>query len=198
MSMDDQMSLKDVKNRLSEVVDKVERQHDRVVITKHGRAAAVVLSVADLDSLEETLDILSRPKLLAQIRDSLAELDNEPAPVLSKDRRWLCAAEPRCPTFSRGRPPRAARYRGCRRRWPSRSSSSATRQRIHTALVSRFASRWKVCIAPDAATSASSTALTSKSRSSPSSIEQTCTDPAGNAFASAAVTVRTVRTMSAA
>jgi len=83
--MDDQMSLKDVKNRLSEVVDKVERQHDRVVITKHGRAAAVVLSVADLDSLEETLDILSRPKLLAQIRDSLAELDNEPAPVLSKD-----------------------------------------------------------------------------------------------------------------
>lgn len=79
------MSLKDVKNHLSEVVDKVEREHDRVVITKHGRAAAVVLSVADLDSLEETLDILSRPKLLAQIRDSLAELDRESAQVLSKE-----------------------------------------------------------------------------------------------------------------
>lgn len=85
MSVDEQMSLKDVKNHLSEVVDKVEREHDRVVITKHGRAAAVVLSVADLDSLEETLDILSRPKLLAQIRDSLAELDRESAQVLSKE-----------------------------------------------------------------------------------------------------------------
>jgi antitoxin (DNA-binding transcriptional repressor) of toxin-antitoxin stability system len=31
------MSLRDVKNRLSEVVDRVEREHDRVVITKHGR-----------------------------------------------------------------------------------------------------------------------------------------------------------------
>lgn len=85
MTVDQQMSLKDVKNHLSEVVDKVEREHDRVVITKHGRAAAVVLSVDDLDSLEETLDILSRPKLLAQIRDSLAELDHEPAQVLSRD-----------------------------------------------------------------------------------------------------------------
>lgn len=79
------MPLKDVKNRLSEVVDQVEREHGRVVITKHGRPAAVVVSVDDLESLEETLDILSRPKLVAQIRDSLAELDLEPAQVLSKD-----------------------------------------------------------------------------------------------------------------
>ena len=39
------MALKDVKDHLSEVVDQVEREHDRVVITKHGRPAAVVLSV---------------------------------------------------------------------------------------------------------------------------------------------------------
>jgi antitoxin YefM len=85
MTVDQQMSLKDVKNRLSEVVDRVEREHDRVVITKHGRAAAVVLSVDDLESLEETLDILSRPKLLAQIRASLTELERGPTQVLSKD-----------------------------------------------------------------------------------------------------------------
>ena len=79
------MPLKDVKNRLSEVVDQVEREHDRVVITKHGRPAAVVVSIADLESLEETLDVLSRPKLIAQIRDSLDELDGQSATVLSKD-----------------------------------------------------------------------------------------------------------------
>jgi antitoxin YefM len=85
MTVEPQMPLKDVKNRLSEVVDQVEREHGRVVITKHGRPAAVVVSVEDLESLEETLDVLARPKLVAQIRDSLAELDREPAQVLSKD-----------------------------------------------------------------------------------------------------------------
>jgi len=45
----------------------------------------VVVSIADLESLEETLDVLSRPKLIAQIRDSLDELDGQSATVLSKD-----------------------------------------------------------------------------------------------------------------
>lgn len=80
------MALKDVKNRLSEVVDQVEREHDRVVITKHGRPAAVVLSVDDLASLEESLEIMARPRLVAQVRDSLTELASEPATVLSKER----------------------------------------------------------------------------------------------------------------
>ncbi len=79
------MALKDVKNRLSEVVDQVEREHDRVVITKHGRPAAVMLSVDDLASLEESLEIMARPRLVAQIRDSLAELEQEPAARLTKE-----------------------------------------------------------------------------------------------------------------
>ena len=73
MTNDGQMALKDVKNRLSEGVDQVEREHGRVVITKHGRPAAVVVSIDDLESLEETLDIMGKPRLLEQIRDSLAE-----------------------------------------------------------------------------------------------------------------------------
>jgi prevent-host-death family protein len=85
MSVDNQMALKDVKNRLSEVVDQVEREHDRVVITKHGRPAAVMLSVDDLASLEESLEIMARPRLVAQIRDSLAELEQEPAARLTKE-----------------------------------------------------------------------------------------------------------------
>lgn len=85
MTVDPSMSLRDVKNRLSEVVDQVEREHDRVVITKHGRRAAVVVSVDHLESLEETLDVMARPKLLAQIRDSLAESQNGDAKILTKD-----------------------------------------------------------------------------------------------------------------
>jgi len=85
MTMVEQMALKDVKNHLSEVVDKVEREHERVVITKHGRPAAVVVSVDDLESLEQTLDILSRPALIKQIRESLDDLRGEGAEALSKD-----------------------------------------------------------------------------------------------------------------
>lgn len=84
MTTDGQMALKDVKNRLSEVVDQVEREHGRVVITKHGRPAAVVVSVDDLESLEETLDVMGKPRLLGQIRDSLAEAGADQAETLSK------------------------------------------------------------------------------------------------------------------
>jgi prevent-host-death family protein len=70
--MEQAMPLREVKNRLSEVVDRVAGQHDRVVITRHGRPAAVVLSPDDLASLEETLDVMGCPRLLADIRESLA------------------------------------------------------------------------------------------------------------------------------
>lgn len=85
MSMDESMALRDVKNRLSEVVAKVEHQHHRVVITRHGKPAAVVMSTEDLASLEETLEVVSRPRLVEQVRASLAELAAGEAEVLSKE-----------------------------------------------------------------------------------------------------------------
>jgi len=85
MSVAEQMPLADVKNRLSEVVDRLQREHGRVVITKHGHPAAVVISVEDLESLEESLDVMDSVALLGDIREALAELTVTDAPVLSKD-----------------------------------------------------------------------------------------------------------------
>ena len=85
MSIAEQMPLADVKNRLSEVVDRVEREHGRVVITKHGHPDAVVISVEDLESLEETLEVMDSPALLADIREALDELSTGSTPELSKD-----------------------------------------------------------------------------------------------------------------
>ena len=85
MTVAEQMPLADVKNRLSEVVDRLQREHGRVVITKHGHPAAVVISVEDLESLEETLDVMDSEALLGDIREALAELTVTDAPVLSKD-----------------------------------------------------------------------------------------------------------------
>ena len=85
MSVSEQMPLADVKNRLSEVVDRLEREHGRVVITKHGHPAAVVISVEDLESLEETLEVMGSAPLLDDIREALAELSTADVPVLTKD-----------------------------------------------------------------------------------------------------------------
>jgi antitoxin YefM len=93
MSTSEQMPLAEVKNRLSEVVERLEREHGRVVITKHGRAAAVVLSFEDLESLEETLDVMDRAPLLADIREALAELDTTDAAILTKDEALRLIAE---------------------------------------------------------------------------------------------------------
>ena len=63
-------SLREVRDRFSEVVDRVEREHERVTVTRNGHAAAVILSPDDLAELEETLDVLSDPEALADIREA--------------------------------------------------------------------------------------------------------------------------------
>ena len=62
------LPLAEIKKRLSEIVDGVEEHHNRVVLTRNGRPAAVILSPEDLEALEETLEILSDPKAMREIR----------------------------------------------------------------------------------------------------------------------------------
>jgi len=69
------LSLSEIKARLSEIVDEVERHHERVVLTRNGVPAAVILSPEDLQALEDTLDLLSDPEVLAQIRVARFEVD---------------------------------------------------------------------------------------------------------------------------
>lgn len=68
--MSETLPLSSVKAHLSELVDRVEDQHDRVVVTRNGKPAAVLISPDDLQSLEETLAILSDPAAMDQIRES--------------------------------------------------------------------------------------------------------------------------------
>jgi len=69
------LPLAEIKKRLSEIIDGVEQRHDRVLLTRNGRPAAVILSPDDLESLEETLEILSDPDAMRQIREAEAEID---------------------------------------------------------------------------------------------------------------------------
>ena len=62
--------LRAVRDHFSEVIDRVEFLHERVVVTRNGHAAAVLISPDDLAELEETLDVLSDPEALADIREA--------------------------------------------------------------------------------------------------------------------------------
>ena len=62
--------LRTVRDHLSEFVDRVEHEHERIVLTRNGHAAAVLISPEDLAQMEETIDVLSDPQALADIREA--------------------------------------------------------------------------------------------------------------------------------
>lgn len=62
--------LDEVRNHLSDVIDRVELRRERVTVTRNGRAVAVILSHEDLAELEETISVLSDPQALADIREA--------------------------------------------------------------------------------------------------------------------------------
>jgi antitoxin YefM len=64
------LPLANVKSKFSEMVDRVERNHDRVIVTRNGRPAAVLISPDELASLEETLELLSDPDAMRQLDES--------------------------------------------------------------------------------------------------------------------------------
>jgi antitoxin YefM len=74
VTMTETLPLAQVKAHLSELVGRVNSQHDRVTVTVHGRPSAVLLSLDDLESLEETIAILSDTDTMRQLAASDAEL----------------------------------------------------------------------------------------------------------------------------
>lgn len=66
------MSLSEAKMKLSGLVEDVNRTEDVIIITKNGKASAVLTSAEDYESWRETLAILSDPELMGDIRRSLA------------------------------------------------------------------------------------------------------------------------------
>ncbi len=68
--MGDTLPFSEVKAHLSELADRVEGQHDRILVTRNGRPSFVLVSPDDLESLEESLDILTDDRLMESLRRS--------------------------------------------------------------------------------------------------------------------------------
>lgn len=72
--MSETLPLAEIKARLSEIVDLIEEQHERITLTRNGRPAAVLVSPEDLEALEDTLDLLSDRDALREIERARADL----------------------------------------------------------------------------------------------------------------------------
>jgi prevent-host-death family protein len=73
--MSETLPLAEVKSKFSEMVDRVEHTHDRIVVTRNGRPAAVMISPDELASLEDTLDLLSDPDAMRALEEAKRAAD---------------------------------------------------------------------------------------------------------------------------
>jgi antitoxin YefM len=88
------VALSEAKDKLSSLVDEAETTHEIIRITKHGHAAAVLMSADDLESLHETLHLLSTPGAVEELRQ--ADVDAAAGDVVTgADLRRRYGLEPR-------------------------------------------------------------------------------------------------------
>ena len=60
----------EAKARIAELADRVAREHDHFTITRNGRADVMLISVAEYESMQETLDILGDQETVADLKQS--------------------------------------------------------------------------------------------------------------------------------
>ncbi|RIK07206.1 MAG: prevent-host-death protein [Acidobacteria bacterium] len=61
------------KSHLSEIADRVEATHERILVTRNGHPSFVLINPDDLDALEETIAILRDDELARSLRKSRTE-----------------------------------------------------------------------------------------------------------------------------
>ncbi|MDP3726715.1 MAG: type II toxin-antitoxin system prevent-host-death family antitoxin [bacterium] len=64
------MSISDVREQLPNLVSRVSKYMDRIVITVKGQPKATLVSAEELESLEETAEILSIPNIKKDLAKS--------------------------------------------------------------------------------------------------------------------------------
>jgi len=73
------LSLSEAKMKLSELIDRVNKTSNEIVITKNGQPAAVLVHPDEFESLKETAEILSNQDMLGEIKKGLKALKQKKA-----------------------------------------------------------------------------------------------------------------------
>jgi prevent-host-death family protein len=68
------LPLSEVKTKLSELVDVIERRDEPVTITRNGKAVAIIVSKDEYESWHETVEILRDKRFVREIQDGIRKL----------------------------------------------------------------------------------------------------------------------------
>jgi prevent-host-death family protein len=67
---DEDISIADLRARLGDLVTRISYKHDRVVITKHGKPVAAIISASDMEKFEELEDWNDIQAIRAGLKDA--------------------------------------------------------------------------------------------------------------------------------
>jgi len=65
----------EVREKLSDIIEKVCEDHDPLIITKRRDKAVVMISLEDYESMEETAYLLKSPRNVQRLLESIKELE---------------------------------------------------------------------------------------------------------------------------
>ena len=77
------LSVSEAKMKLSGLIDTVNATDEEILITKNGRAAAVLVSPEEFESLKETIAVRSDLTLMKEIRKGLKTLKMKKAKIFT-------------------------------------------------------------------------------------------------------------------
>jgi len=77
MNSKNTLSITEARKRIFEIADKVQAAKTVFFLTQNGKAKAVMMSVDEFDSWAETLDIMSDPELMKEIREAEDDIKNK-------------------------------------------------------------------------------------------------------------------------
>ena len=64
------LSITEARNNLFKLVDDAQKKGAHFVLTERGRSRAVIMSYEDFDAWQETMEIMSDPELMKDIKDA--------------------------------------------------------------------------------------------------------------------------------
>ena len=70
------ISYSSLRNNLAGVLDQVNNDHQAVIITRQNKTSAVIISLDDFKSYEETAYLMASPKNAKRLTDSINEIES--------------------------------------------------------------------------------------------------------------------------
>lgn len=77
------VSMAEARANFAKYIDSAEQTHERVIITRNGEPAAILLGIDDYEGMNDLIDIYSNPETQRQIQEAIAYNEAHPEETIS-------------------------------------------------------------------------------------------------------------------